>query len=127
MHPSDNQFEAGAAAPGEKLYELSMIDQLCRGNQEQVAKMIAVFVEQVPPSVEEIKLAYNNLDFVTIKKTAHKIKPTLTYYGIASLVKDIRFIEALAETASVNELAVKIKKLDDVITAVVAQMKKDYL
>ncbi|MGG9961976.1 Hpt domain-containing protein [Ferruginibacter sp. SUN106] len=127
MNQSENTIPANAVNSPEKLYELSMIEQLCRGNQEQVIKMISVFIDQVPPSVEEIKIAYGKRDFLAIKKTAHKIKPTLTYYGIALLEKDIRFIEALAETESANELAIKIKKLDEVITAVAAQMKKDYL
>jgi HPt (histidine-containing phosphotransfer) domain-containing protein len=127
MNLSENTIQTDTANSAEKLYELSMIEQLCRGNQEQVIKMITVFIEQVPPSVEEIKMAYSNRDFTAIKKTAHKIKPTLTYYGIAVLEKDIRFIEALAETESIHELAVKIKKLDEVITTVAAQMKKDYL
>ena len=113
---------------GEKLYDLSMIEQLCRGNQEQVKKMISVFINQVPLAVEEIKSAYHDKDFTIIKNVAHRIKPTLSYYAIIKIAKDIQQIEVLAEAGiATAELELKIKKLDDVTAEVIRLMKKDFL
>jgi HPt (histidine-containing phosphotransfer) domain-containing protein len=112
----------------EKLYDLCMIEQLCRGNQEKVKKMVTVFIEQIPQSVEEIKLAFNKRDFVKIKNVAHRIKPTLSYYAIVKIEKDIQLIERLAkEELATPELELRIKKLDTVINEIVDQMKKDFL
>lgn len=114
--------------PTEKLYDLCMIEQLCRGNQEKVKIMVKVFIDQVPQSVEEIKLAFNKRDFVKIKNVAHRIKPTLSYYAIVKIEKDIQQIERLAkEELATPELELKIKKLDEVINEIVSQMKKDFL
>jgi HPt (histidine-containing phosphotransfer) domain-containing protein len=114
--------------PTEKLYDLCMIEQLCRGNLERVKKMVKVFIEQIPLSVEEIKLAFNKRDFVKIKNVAHRIKPTLSYYAIVKIEKDIQLIERLAKDELANpELELKIKKLDNVINEIVVQMKKDLL
>jgi HPt (histidine-containing phosphotransfer) domain-containing protein len=114
--------------PDEKLYDLCMIEQLCRGNQEKVKKIVQVFIEQIPQSVEEIKSAYSKRDFLVIKNVAHRIKPTLSYYAIIQVEKDIQLIEKLAkEELATPELEVKIKKLDTVINQIVEQMKKDFL
>jgi len=114
--------------PAEKLYDLSMIEMLCRGDQEKVKKMVKVFIDQIPQSVEEIKSAYNKKDFVIIKHVAHRIKPTLSYYAIVKIEKDVKLIEAMAEEGlATTELELKIKRLEEVATQVVEKMKKDFL
>ena len=123
-----NNINLKAEELTEKLYDLSMIEQLCRGNQEQVKKMMTVFINQVPQAVEEIRMAYSNKDFATIKNTAHRIKPTLSYYAIVTIEKDVQQIEAMAkEGFSTIELEVKINKLAAVITQVAEKMKQDLL
>lgn len=112
----------------EKLYDLCMIEQLCRGNHDQVKKMVAVFISQVPEAVEEIKSAFHNRDFSSIKQTAHRIKPTLSYYAIVKIIKDIQQIETMAEEGVASAaLEMKIQKLDTVTTEVIELMKKDFL
>lgn len=112
----------------EKLYDLCMIDRLCRGNQEKVRRMVEVFVAQTPQSVEEIKKAYVNGDYAVIKSVAHRIKPTLNYYAIVKIEKDVLMIEKLAkEGVATPELDLKIRKLDEVLNSVVKKMKQDIL
>ncbi|MBS1510969.1 MAG: Hpt domain-containing protein [Bacteroidetes bacterium] len=107
-----------------KLFDLSMIENFCRGNQEQVKKMIKVFISQVPQSVEAIKLAYSKHNFSTIKNEAHRIKPILSYYAVLTVEHDIKQIESLAASeATGNELESKINNLDEVVTKIVDELK----
>jgi HPt (histidine-containing phosphotransfer) domain-containing protein len=122
------QSENLTVAADEKLYDICMIDRLCRGNQEQVKKMVAVFIKEIPNAIEEIKKAYSNKDFVTVKKTTHRIKPTLSYYAIIKIEKDIRSIEVLAKQGlAVPELELKITRVGNVVDAVVERLKSDFL
>ena len=122
------QLQTNADLHTEKLYDLCMIEQLCRGNQEKIKKMVEVFIVQAPKSVEEIKIAFLQGDFAVIKTVAHRIKPTLSYYAIIKIEKDIQQIEKLAkEGSNSDELKLKIMKVDDVITRVVEKMKQDIL
>ena len=90
--------------------------------------MVEVFIVQAPKSVEEIKIAFLQGDFAVIKTVAHRIKPTLSYYAIIKIEKDIQQIERLAkEGSNSDELKLKIMKVDDVITRVVEKMKQDIL
>ena len=122
------QLQTNADLHTEKLYDLCMIEQLCRGDQEKIKKMVEVFIVQAPKSVEEIKIAFLQGDFAVIKTVAHRIKPTLSYYAIIKIEKDIQQIERLAkEGSNSDELKLKIMKVDDVITRVVEKMKQDIL
>ncbi len=119
-----NNSEIKTDTATEKLYDLCMIENLCRGNQEQVKQMIQVFIEETPLAVENIKSAYKKSDFVVIKKIAHRIKPVLSYYAIVKIEKDIQLIEVMAEEGiASNELEQKINKVDDVLNLIVEQMK----
>mgnify|MGYP000962010832 CR=1 FL=1 len=81
----------------------------------------------MPQSVEEIKQAYAKRDFAVVRKTAHRIKPTLSYYAIIKIEKDIQQIERMAKEGSDNaELELKIIKLDIVVAEVVKKMKQEY-
>ena len=107
-----------------KLFDLSMIENFCRGNQEQVKKMIRVFINQVPQSVEAIKIAYNRHQFNTIKEEAHRIKPILGYYAVNAVEQDIHHIEMLAAAEIPgHELEAKINKLDEVVARIVDELK----
>ena len=113
-----------AGTPQQKLFDLSIIENFCRGNQEQVKKMIKVFISQVPQSVEAIKTAYARHHFNTIKEEAHRIKPILSYYAVNAVEQDIKQIESLAAAElQGNELESKINKLDEVVTKIVDELK----
>jgi PAS domain S-box-containing protein len=71
-----------------KLYDLSMIEQMSRGKSEFVTKMIQLFVVLANETIDLLQKALSENDVKTIQKTAHKIKPTIELLGIVSL-KDI--------------------------------------
>lgn len=112
----------------EKFYDMCMIERLCHHNAERIKKLVSVFIEQIPQSVEEIKQAYAKGDFAVVRKTAHRIKPTLSYYAIVKVEKDIKQIERLAkeEGPDTADLEMKIIKLDIVLTEVVRKMKQEF-
>jgi CheY-like chemotaxis protein len=71
-----------------KLYDLSLIEQMSRGKSEFVTKMIQLFVVLANETIDLLQKALSENDVKTIQKTAHKIKPTIELLGIVSL-KDI--------------------------------------
>ena len=110
-----------------KSYNLDMIQMMCRGNESQILSMISVFISQISTSINDIKIAYTQNDFIQIKKLAHKIKPTLTYFGTAKLEKEFIDTELLISTeTSSTELEVKIKTLQVLADEVVAELKNDF-
>jgi len=117
----------GNDAYTEKLYDLCMIEKVCRGNQEQIKQMIRAFIDQVPKAVEDIKAAYRKNDFDLVKKEAHRIKPVLSIYAVIKIEEDILQIESTAGLLANSELELKLNKVDAVVTSIVEQMKKTFL
>ena len=109
---------------GNGLYKLDMLEKISRGNDVFVKKMIELFIQQTPQAVREIKEAYEANDFAKVKAVAHKMKPSIDNMEITSLVSDIRQIEAMAiQLKRSVELDILIRKLEDVIERVVADLK----
>jgi hypothetical protein len=110
-----------------KLYDLQVVSQMCRGNEDQVLKMVEVFIGQISQSIKEIETAYSEKDFLKIKKLTHKIKPLLTYFGTSKLEKEFILTDELFSKEIVSsELDLKIANLNLLINEVISQMKKDF-
>lgn len=111
----------------EPQYDLYLIDKMCRGNQEQIVNMVAVFVDEISQSIHEINAAFAVKDFSALKKLTHKVKPTLTYFGVAKLEKELLEIDSmLLQNFDVNELGLKLSNLTNLTATVVEQMKNDF-
>ncbi len=109
-----------------KLYDLSSIIQMSRGNKDFINKIVQIFIEQTPAAVEEIKAAWEARDLVTIRSVAHRIKPNLANFGIVQLEKEIRSIESLADQRlATPELEAKIFNLEKIINNVVKELAKE--
>ena len=107
------------------LYNLTKLEDIAKGNQKFIDKMLRLFIDQVPDSVAEIKMAYKEGDFQNIKKTAHKIKPTIDIMEIVSLKNVIRDMEKNAEIYQSSELLENlISQLDEVIGKVVDSLQQ---
>lgn len=110
-----------------KFYELQLIHKMCRGDEEKIAKMMEVFINQTSESIQEIKTAYSEKDFLKIERLVHKIKPTLTYFGTATLEKEFLYLEGLLRKKSEpSEIELKIESVNDLIIKVVDEMKNDF-
>lgn len=108
-----------------KLYDLQLIHKMCRGDEEKIAKMVEVFINQISQSIQEIMDAYSEKDFSTIKKLAHKIKPTLTYFGTTSLEIELLYLEdLLIKESELSEL--ELLNFKNLIKEVVYKMKNDF-
>mgnify|MGYP006429207529 CR=1 FL=1 len=112
---------------GDKSYDLQLINKMCRGNEEQVHKMVKLFIEQISKSMEEIKTAYHEKDFVKIKKLAHKIKPTLSYFGTTQLQDEFKHTVLLLSEENISaEADSKVENLLTMTNDIVQEIKSDF-
>lgn len=109
-----------------KLYDLSFIETICRGNQVSKRKMLETFISTIPLDVIKISSAQQAGDFATVSQLAHKIKPVLATYGITSVSKEIHDIEILARDEPGNsEISKKIELLEKTINLVAQDIKNN--
>ncbi len=111
-----------------KLYDLNLIHTMTRGNSEKTRNMIRVFTEQTPQLVTKMKHAYEQKDFQMLNEVAHKMKPTMTYYGVPSLAEDLRLIENLAvEKPGSPLIAGALSHVEQLTKMVVHEMENDFM
>lgn len=114
-------------APEPANYDISEIITISRGNDGFVKKMLKMFVEQVPAQVSEMKIKYQEAEFIIVGELAHRIKPTIDNMGIIASKACIREIEKIGKTGKDNgSLKELIQKLEKDINNAVESIKKDY-
>lgn len=107
------------------LYDLAKLQEIARGNEGFIDKMLQLFIDQVPAAVKETKQALAQGDLGKVKSVVHRIKPSVASLGIDSVKEDIRNIELnTAELQAAGQLEKLINKLDMVISEVVLDLKK---
>lgn len=101
------------------LYSLEKLEKIGHGDEVFVKKMLYLFLQEVPPTVEAIKVAYKARDFATVHACAHRIKPILGNLCVVSLKEDILEIERTAlKRRTSQHLEQLIQKLDSTIARV---------
>ncbi|MGF2411361.1 MAG: Hpt domain-containing protein, partial [Ferruginibacter sp.] len=105
---------------------LVKLNEIARGNKVFIDKMVNLFIEQIPASVEEMQDAYLNKNFDTVKRVAHRIKPSIDNMGINSLKTEVREIEVLAlENQNSPKLIQLIQQLDSTLKKVVHALQSE--
>ena len=107
------------------LYDLTNIKTLSCGDQSFVNKMIEIFVEHTPTSVTEIKVAFENQDYLTISKIAHRMKPSIDNMGIHLLKNPIRELESSAKMEVVDDKKIEllIENIENTLAKVIEKLK----
>ncbi len=111
----------------EKLYDLTMVSELARGNQEFIMNLSKIFIETVPPTAKEMVEACEQKKWEQMGKLAHKLKSTIDTMNIASLKDDIRAIEKNGkEQKNLDVTVTMVENADKVIRQVSDQLKAEF-
>lgn len=108
------------------LYDLSSLNEIARGDQDFIQKMIRLFCEQSIQIVGQIRQSFNAGQLKEMGEAAHKLKPSIDSLRIRSLEQIIRDIEmAGKENAPTENLAEQIGFTETRIKEVTEEMKKE--
>lgn len=118
---------AAASKPCEKLYDLTMVQSIAGGDTGFIKRMVQIFLDTMPPSVNQLHHELQQQNWDAISKLAHKMKSTIDSMGIARLKETIRAIEANGKQKNdLDGLPALIKQVDEVLAQCNEQLKKDF-
>lgn len=110
----------------EKLYDLSGLKEISRGNDAFIQKMLTLFCEQSSAMVQQMKEAYTNDQLITMGAVAHKLKPSIDNLKITALKQVIRSIEkAGKENNKTEELPYQLQLTEEIIHKTIHQLKQE--
>ena len=78
---------------GQKLIDLSYLEQVCSGNKALVAKMIDLFIKQTPLQMQQLREHSTSGDWHKFFNVAHKVKSSLAMMGVKSLESSMEELE----------------------------------
>jgi CheY-like chemotaxis protein len=110
-------------ANGVPLFSLAKLNEISRGNEAFVHKMTALFKEQAPATVAEMKEAFIKGDLDRVKSLAHRLKPSFDNLAITSFTGGIRLIENFTGDCNPGgELEGLINELEEIVNKVTAAL-----
>jgi PAS domain S-box-containing protein len=85
--------EAPPPPPTEKLYDLSQMESISRGEEGFIQQMIGLFLEELEESLPGIEQGMATGDLAELYTHSHRLKPVLANMGITKISAEILEIE----------------------------------
>ena len=112
--------------PNQSLYNLNVLRDLSRGNDEFVLKMVGVFVEQTIATIEKIDAALESNNFLEISRLIHKIRPSTDNMGVLSIQSEMKTLEKIAkETQNKGQITAIYTVVKKTLQLVIFQLQKN--
>lgn len=109
-----------------KLYNLMQLEQMSRGNNSFVTKMISIFINQTKENIAIMENGIATSNFDEVKRIAHKIRPSIGQMGILSLKNEARNIENYKlELGENQEFKDMTNDLCEVLNKVLKELEAD--
>jgi len=102
LYMLDNSTGLNRTTPPEAKIDLSYIQGLSCGDTEFEAKMIQIYLNQIPGNIAFLEDAIARLDYADVKYMAHNLKSSMPISGLNSLLP---YLATLEDQALENKIA----------------------
>jgi HPt (histidine-containing phosphotransfer) domain-containing protein len=96
----------------EKKFSLKEIEKLARGDNNFKKEMIAIFLEQIPDFIAQMKKFLEEKKMEELAKTAHTAKSSVLVFEMSETEKDLKTIQFLAEKGEIKKAGTLILKVE---------------
>jgi CheY-like chemotaxis protein/HPt (histidine-containing phosphotransfer) domain-containing protein len=111
----------------EKLYNLSLVNDLAEGNTDFIKSLVQIFIDTIPATSKEMLVCIENAEWEQAGKLAHKLKSTIDTMQFVSIKEDIRFIELNGKNkTNTHQIRTIASKVDAVIITATTQLKAEF-
>lgn len=108
---------------GKELYDLTSLHKLSNNDTTFLKSIIGVFVDHIPVSVREMQQALEDKNYHLIKKTAHRIKPSVQTFGVKAIEDELKILNDDSNTLNHEEYTKIVSKIAHTLTRVVSDLK----
>jgi len=121
----DQHAEDNGTKTNSKPYDLTTILAICDNNQPFLEKLLVVFADNVALDMQTLKQAASAGNWYEVGQLAHKMKSSLTHFGVNSLKDTISKLEHYgnSDAATLNLL---VAEFDSVVSEVLVQLKQEF-
>ena len=107
--------------------DLASLKSRTKGNRELMMEMIALYIEQTPPLIEQMKHGVQDEDWGTVYSAAHKMIPSFSIVGMHQDFEEIaRKIQEYSGTQKHTEkVKVLVMKLEEVCSKACKELEEE--
>lgn len=120
------KLKNGECQPYTKLYDLTAIQKIGRGDKKFVYKLLNLFIYQTPRRLMAMEEMYRINNFRAMGEIAHQIKPVFDNLGILSLKEPIRKIEKMGQQElNDNDLPLLLTTIRTTVSLVIDALQNE--
>ncbi len=105
-------------------YDFTMLADSYSDSLDVLDEITAIFLEETPDRVDNLKQAASKGDFETVQRVAHGLANTTGTLRADAALRKAREIEALARQQSRDGLGDRIAELEEVIEEILRQVRE---
>ncbi|HET6245925.1 MAG: response regulator [Bacteroidetes bacterium] len=108
-----------------ELYDLSELKKITKGDAVFFKKIIELFIENTPDTIEKIKTATKENQWEQVSMLAHKMRPSFSHMGIKDMAEVLKIVEENAgENRHLDELPALLDVFYRKTEKVIRRLKK---
>jgi HPt (histidine-containing phosphotransfer) domain-containing protein len=106
--------------------DLSLLKEIADGSDEFLIETIEMFLDQTPKLLTVIDNSIVEMDWVTVGSSAHKLKPTLGFFGMLNTQALIQDVELSSKGGASNpvDIIAKFKQVKENIDTNIITLKR---
>ncbi|WP_426492729.1 PAS domain S-box protein [Hymenobacter sp. 102] len=109
----------------EKLYDLALLHETARGDQQFIDFMLATFLESSTAILQELHSALADGSLPRLQAGAHKIKPSLMHLHMGAVLEPVEHLEKYPGPFEVAVLQPLLTVIDSNLRQVMHQIERD--
>ena len=110
-----------------KIYDLSKLEQLFRGNSALVEKTVKTFCKETGATLPQLRTELEAQNWDQVRAIAHRLKPSIEMLQIGTLGPDVRNIEEYAgEQTNMEQLPALVSKFISVCTQAIQELEREF-
>lgn len=110
-----------------KIVNLAYLNEMTEGESDLLKEMIDIFFTQVDEFIELMHKHYNEQDYESLGKLAHKAKSSISIMGMADLAEDLKNLEILTKNnEQIDQYPNYITKFENQCKLAVDELKEIY-
>jgi HPt (histidine-containing phosphotransfer) domain-containing protein len=107
--------------------DLNIVMAHVDGDLELLKELSAMFLEDYPDILDELKESIRHRDFSTLERLAHTLKGRLAFFGIQNGTAQVRELEHLGGTHNLSGAWEALAEMETALAGVLSEIQKLFL
>lgn len=112
----------------EKTDKLALLRAYLGDDKQQIKEMLELFLESTPNDLKDLVLLCKKNDVENIRRTAHRVKSSVKFFGLNEVGEILQKMEALSqENQSKSQLETMAKQVNQLIGHELELLRKELI